>query len=211
MPSYLKKIQHIVTIVKRRQSREVNDMKKEALLVIDMLNDFVLSGASLEVPDTRTIIPVIQKEIVRARAAGNPIIYVCDAHDQDDKEFRKFGWPPHAIKGTKGAQVVEELRPAPGDSIIPKDTYSGFYGTRLEETMENMGVDSLRLTGCVTHICIMVTASDAVLRDYKVTVVEDGVAGLTREDHDAALRIMKNVMGVEIVKSGTDISGRIAA
>ena len=48
----MKKIQHIVTIVKRRQSREVNDMKKEALLVIDMLKDFVLSGASLEVPDT---------------------------------------------------------------------------------------------------------------------------------------------------------------
>jgi isochorismate hydrolase len=59
-------------------------------------------------------------------------------------------------------------------------------------------VDRLRLTGCVTHICIMFTASDAVLRDYPVTVVADGVAGLAREDHDAALRIMRNVMGVKI-------------
>jgi len=49
--------------------------------------------------------------------------------------------------------------------------------------------------GCVTHICILFTASDAVLRDYAVTVVENGVAGITKEDHDAALRIMKNVMG----------------
>jgi nicotinamidase-related amidase len=57
----------------------------------------------------------------------------------------------------------------------------------------------------------MFTASDAVLRDYKVTVVEDGVAGLAREDHDAALRIMKDVMGVKIVKSGTEVSGRKAA
>jgi nicotinamidase-related amidase len=209
--SYLKKIQHIVTIVKRGQCREVNVMKKEALLVIDMLNDFVLPGASLEVPDTRTIIPVIQKEIGKARAAGNPVIYVCDAHAPDDKEFKKFGWPAHAVKGTRGSEVVEELKPAPGDRVIPKDTYSGFYGTRLDETLKDLGVDSLRLTGCVTHICIMFTASDAVLRDYKVTVVENGVAGIAREDHDAALRIMKNVMGVHIVKSGSEASGRIAA
>jgi nicotinamidase/pyrazinamidase len=211
MPSYLKKIQHIVTIVKRGQYREVNTMKKEALLVCDMLNDFVRPGASLEVPDTRKIIPVVQKEIGKARAAGNPVIYVCDAHAPDDKEFRKFGWPTHAVKGTKGAQVVEELKPAPGESIILKDTYSGFYRTRLDETLKSLGVDSLRLTGCVTHICIMLTASDAVLLDYNVTVVEDGVAGLAREDHDAALRIMKNVMGVEIVKSGSEASGRRAA
>jgi nicotinamidase/pyrazinamidase len=186
-------------------------MKKEALLVIDMLNDFVLSGASLEVPDTRMIIPIIQKELGRARVAGNPVIYVCDAHAPDDKEFRKFGWPAHAVKGTRGAHVIEELKPAPGDSIIPKDTYSGFYGTRLDETLKKFGVDSLRLVGCVTHICIMITASDAVLRDYKVTVVEDGVAGLAREDHDAALRIMKSVMGVQVMRSDTDESGKIAA
>jgi nicotinamidase-related amidase len=56
----------------------------------------------------------------------------------------------------------------------------------------------------VTHICILFTAADAVLRDYKVTVVEDGVAGLAREDHDAALRIMKNVMAVQIIRSSRE-------
>ncbi len=186
-------------------------MKKEALLVCDMLNDFVLPGASLEVPDTRRMIPVIQKEIERARAAGNPVVYVCDAHAPDDKEFRKFGWPAHAVKGTSGSEVVEELKPAPGDLVILKDTYSGFYGTKLDETLKSLGVDSIRLTGCVTHICIMFTAMEAVLRDYGVTVVEDGVADITRENHDAALRIMKNVMKVTVVKSRTDISGRKAA
>ena len=71
-------------------------------------------------------------------------------------------------------------------------------GLTLEETLKKQGVKGLRLTGCVTHICILFTASDAVLRDYAVAVVEDGVAGLAKEDHDAALRIMKNVMGVKI-------------
>jgi nicotinamidase-related amidase len=186
-------------------------MKKEALLVIDMLNDFVLPGAPLEVPDTRRVIKNIQQEVNSARAAGRPVIYVCDAHAPDDREFARFGWPAHAVKGTKGAEVIDELAPGPGDVVVYKNTYSGFYGTSLDDVLKKLGVDSLRLTGCVTHICIMVTASDAVLRDYKVTVVEDGVAGIAREDHDAALRIMKNVMGVKIVKAGAEEPARKAA
>jgi nicotinamidase-related amidase len=174
-------------------------MKKEALLVIDMLNDFVLPGSPLEVPETRNVIKNIQREIRAARAAGTPVIYVCDTHAPKDKEFAKFGWPPHAVRGTKGGEVVADLSPEPGDTVIAKTTYSGFYETTLEETLRRLGVDGLRLTGCVTNICIMFTASDAVLRDYAVTVVKDGVAGLAREDHDAALRIMKNVMGVVLV------------
>ena len=174
-------------------------MPKEALLIIDMLNDFVFEGAPLEVPETRKIIPVIKKEISRARAKGISVIYICDAHDKNDKEFSKFGWPAHAVKGTKGAQVVDELIPQPNDIIIEKTTYSGFYNSRLDKILKKLGVKNLRLTGCVTHICVMFTASDAVLRDYKVMVVENGVAGLAKEDHDAALRIMKNVLGVDIV------------
>ncbi len=174
---------------------------KEALLVIDMLNDFVREGAPLEVPDTRAIIPVIRQEIDKAHAAGNPVIYVCDTHAADDREFTKFGWPAHAVKGTRGAEIVDELRPVGTDIVIPKATYSGFYGTDLDTSLRRLGIDSLRLTGDVTHICILFTAADAVLRDYKVTVVEDGIAGLAREDHDAALRIMKNVMAVHIVRS----------
>jgi len=184
---------------------------KEALLVLDMLNDFVREGAPLEVPDTRKIIPVVKKELEKARAAGIPVIYVCDAHAPDDKEFSKFGWPAHAVKGTRGSEVVAELKPENRDIIIPKTAYSSFFGTSLDETLKKLGVDSLRLTGTVTHICVLFTASDAVLRDYKVTVVEDGVAGISGDDHDAALRIMKNVLGAEIVKSGIETSGRKAA
>ncbi len=186
-------------------------MKKEALLVIDMLNDFVLPGAPLEVPETRNVIKSIRREIDHAHAEGKPVLYVCDAHEPNDKEFRKFGWPAHAVKGTKGSEVVDALAPSPKDMVIPKNTYSGFYGTKLEETLRQLGVDSLRLTGCVTHICVMFTAADAVLRDYPVAVVEDGVAGLTREDHDAALRIMKNVLGVNVVKGESEAAGRKAA
>jgi nicotinamidase-related amidase len=173
-------------------------MSKEALIIIDMLNDFVLPGAPLEVPKTREAIPAIKNEIEKARAIGSPVIYLCDSHDPKDKEFEKFGWPPHAVRGTNGADVVDELKPTGDDIIVEKTTYSGFYNTELEETLKKLSVESLRLTGCVTHICVMIAAYEAVLRDYKVTVVKDGVAGLAPEDHEAALRMMEQVLGAKI-------------
>ncbi len=174
-------------------------MSGEALLIIDMLNDFVLEGAPLEVPDTRKAVPAIKREIEAARKEGRPVIYVCDTHQPDDKEFSRFGWPAHGVIGTEGGKVVEGLRPIEGDIVIHKPDYSSFFRTDLDEKLEKLGIDSLRLTGCVTHICILFTAYEAVLRDYKVTVVEDGIAGLAKEDHEAGLRIMKNVLGVKII------------
>jgi len=174
-------------------------MAKEALLVIDMLNDFVLKGAPLEVPDTRKIIHAIKNEIKAARSSGKPVVYVCDRHEPHDGEFAKFGWPPHAVKGTQGADVVKELEPREGDILVEKTTYSGFYNTDLDKILKERGITDLRLTGCVTHICVLFTASDAVLRDYKVAVVEKGIAGIEEHDHSAALRIMKNVLGVKMM------------
>ncbi len=186
-------------------------MKNEALLIIDMLNDFIRPGAPLEVPDARVTIPVVRREIDRARTVGMPILYLCDSHVRNDKEFTRFGWPEHAVRGTKGADVVAELKPAPSDIVILKDSYSGFFGTRLEEVLKKLKLDSLRIVGCVTNICVLFTAADAVLRGYAVTVVEDGVSGLAREDHDAALRIMKNVLGAAVVKSGVNAPDKKAA
>ena len=174
-------------------------MARKALLIIDMLNDFVREGAPLEVPETRRVIPAIQEEIEKARQEGYPVIYVGDAHEPDDQEFKRFGWPPHAVRGTAGAGIIDELKPSGGDIVLEKTTYSGFYDTRLDHVLKTLGVDTIRLTGCVTHICIMFTASDAVLKGYAVEVVRAGVAGLAPEDHEAALRIMKTVMGAAII------------
>lgn len=172
---------------------------KEALIIIDMLNDFVLEGAPLEVPSTRTVVPELKKEIDKARRAGIPVIYVCDSHEKDDREFKKMGWPAHAVKGTKGAEVIEDLKPLKGDWIIEKNTYSGFYNTKLDDTLRELGIKAIRLTGCVTNICILFTASDAALRGYDVKVLENCVAGINREDHEFALRLMKNVLGVKVL------------
>ncbi len=174
-------------------------MNRRALLVVDMLNDFVREGAPLEVPCTRRILPALRREIQRSRGGGDAIVYVSDAHAPDDPEFSRMGWPPHAVKGTKGAEVTVELAPQPGDPVVEKTTYSGFFRTKLDDVLSERGVTDLTIAGCVTNICVLYTVSDAVLRGYRVTVREDCVAGLSEEDHRWALRQMREVLGATVI------------
>ena len=162
------------------------------MLIIDMLNDFVLPGAPLEVPAARAIIPSIKKELDKARREEVLVIYLCDQHQADDPEFQV--WPPHAVKGTEGAEVVSELKPQPGDYIIPKTSYSGFFETELDSLLKSLGIEELILTGVVTNICVLYTGADAYMRGYKVSVSEEEVAALDEEDHRFALRQLQEVL-----------------
>ena len=171
---------------------------KDALLIIDMLNDFVLPGAPLEVPATRSIIGALRKQVDKARAEKRPVIYVCDAHSEDDPEFSRMGWPPHAVRGTPGAAVIDELAPLETDPVVEKTSYSAFHQTGLEGLLQSLGIDHLTLTGCVTNICILYTAYDAVLRGYDVTVPSDCVADLDAADGAFARKQMSEVLGVKV-------------
>jgi nicotinamidase-related amidase len=163
-----------------------------------MLNDFVREGAVLEVPQTRRIVPGLQNRLAEARRAEMPVVYVCDAHEANDREFERMGWPPHAVRGTEGAQVIVELAPAAGENIVCKTTYSGFAGTDLAVVLKRLGAEELILTGCVTNICVLYTAADAVMRGYRVRVPADLVANLDEADGEFALAQMEKVLGVRV-------------
>ncbi|MDY0270561.1 cysteine hydrolase family protein [Trichloromonas sp.] len=172
----------------------------QALLVIDMLNDFVREGAVLEVPETRTILPALRARLAEARRTGVPVLFLCDAHASDDREFSRMGWPPHALRGSVGARVIDELAPRPEERIVEKTSYSGFAGTALDGILKELGVTDLVLTGCVTNICVLYTAADAVMRGYRVTVPVDAVAALDEADGAFALRQMEQVLGVRVLR-----------
>jgi nicotinamidase/pyrazinamidase len=174
--------------------------EKKALVVIDMLNDFVRPGAPLEVPAARGIVPALRRRIARARGSGEVVVYVCDSHRKNDPEFARMGWPSHAVEGTPGSGVVSALSPEPGDAVVEKRTYSGFHRTALDAVLRRNGVRRLELAGCVTNICILYTAADAAMRGYDVTVDERFVAGLSRKDHDFALDQMGSVLGVRVLR-----------
>lgn len=171
---------------------------QRALLVIDMLNDFVQPGAPLEVPHNREILPALQQRLQNARLDKTPVIFVSDAHAPDDTEFSRMGWPPHAVKGTEGAAVIRELAPLAGELVVEKTTYSGFNGTNLEETLKKLGAEELVLTGCVSNICILYTAADAVMKGYSVIVPTDCVAHIDPAEGEFAFNQMKNILGVQV-------------
>jgi nicotinamidase/pyrazinamidase len=169
----------------------------EGLIVIDMLNDFILPGAPLEVPAARNIIPAVKRRLADARSRGAAVIYVCDAHAPEDEEFK--AWPAHAVRGSDGAKVIEELAPQPGDAMVEKTTYAVFYGTDLERVLADGGVRRLTLVGVLTNICIFYAAMEAVVRGFEVEVPRDCVASLSREDDEFALGQMERVLKVEVV------------
>ncbi|HLE86573.1 MAG TPA: isochorismatase family cysteine hydrolase [Candidatus Brocadiaceae bacterium] len=174
-----------------------SDNESYALLVTDMLNDFVNKGATLEVPMARTIIRNIKKEINKARKRHIPIIYCCDAHKDNDPEFKL--WPRHAVKGTAGADVIEQLKPQKEDYVISKTYYSCFYKTSLDKLLKKLGTTHLILTGVVTNICILYTTAEAYMRGYRVTIPKNCVAALTKNEHQFALQQMQRVFHAEIV------------
>lgn len=174
---------------------------KQALLVIDMLNDFVLPGAPLEVPMAREIVPALRRHLETAREKGIDVVYVCDAHAPDDREFSRMGWPPHAVRGTEGAKVVSELAPGKGEAVVAKTTYSGFHDSQLQSVLSALGAEELVLTGCVTSICVFYTAADAVMRGYRVKVPVDAVAPLDEADGEFALRQMEKILGIEVERT----------
>jgi len=171
---------------------------KRALVIVDMIEDFAHEGGALYCgPTMAAIIPVIQKELARARSASEPVIYLTDNHVPDDAEFKIF--PPHAIAGTAGAEIIPELAPEDNDDVIPKRRYSGFFGTDLDITLRERDVDTVRLVGDCTNICVLYTAADARNLGYAVEVVRDGVTSFDEEAHIDALRELEKTLGARLV------------
>ena len=173
-------------------------MKRKALLVIDMLNDFIDSSGVLFVGNTgEKLVETISGKLDEFRRHKNPIIYVCDNHRADDPEFDMF--PPHCVEGTWGAKIVAGLKPEEKDFVVKKRRYSAFFGTDLDLTLREEGIEEIVLTGVCTNICVLYTACDARMRNYRVVVPADAVTSFSETGHSFALEEMKNVLGVDVV------------
>lgn len=172
-------------------------MTVEVLMVIDMLNDFIdEKGALFCGPAARGIIPFIQQELIRFRERGNPIIFLQDTHTEDDLEFERF--PPHCVDGAWGQEIIPELSPEPGDNIVRKNRFSGFFGTRLETLLQETGADTVEVVGVCTSICVMDTVGGLADRDYHIVVPREGVADFDTKFHDFSLQRMQKIYGAKI-------------
>lgn len=168
-----------------------------ALVIADMINDFVDKDGKLYVPGIEEIVPALASLVGEAHEMGVPVIYVNDAHDPDDEEFEQ--WGEHAVAGSQGSQVTPALAPAEGDYVLEKKRYSVFYKTGLDGLLEKLGVDHLVLTGTVTNICVWVSSVEALMKGYKVTVPRKAVKALIEQDGEFALDQIERVFGGEVV------------
>lgn len=174
-------------------------MTNKAVIIVDMLNDFVTGDLKTE--RAARIVPNLKKLIEEARKHGVSVIYSNDAHYKNDFEV-VHKWGGHAIKGTPGAQIIPELAPREEDFIVEKRTYSGFYETGLESLLRSLyggkGVDTVILGGLHTHICVRHTSADAFFRGYKIIIASDGVEAFTQKNHEEGLKYLKEVYNAEI-------------
>jgi len=170
------------------------------VLVVDMLRGFLEEGYPLYIgAKARQVIPNIQRLLEKELAQGSKIFFICDHHAPDDLEFKMF--PPHCIEGTVEAEVIPELIKFPGE-IISKKRYSGFFGTQLEEKLEQLRPEKLIICGVLTNICVMHTTADARNRDFEVEVPTDCVASPDEEAHRFALEHIDKVLGVRLTTVG---------
>ncbi len=162
---------------------------KRALLVVDMINDHLTPGSILEVPRAREIVDALAARLAAARAEGVPIVYVLDRHDPDDPDLED--WGEHAVDGTRGAEVWPALAPAKSDRVVTKPSYSSFYRSNLEAVLDELGVDTIELTGCSTETQLLTTATDAMQLGFAVEVPPALQAGTTVEAETAAMKTMQ--------------------
>jgi nicotinamidase-related amidase len=179
-------------------------IRRPALLVVDMQNDFVRAGAPLEVPHARETIAVQRRLLAAFRERGLPVLYTRFLSLEEDNLLWRWSpqchpatracWPDHARSYDDApgplpcADVIEELTPAPGEPVVDKHGYGSFHGTDLDARLRALGVRSLAVTGTVTQICVEETAREAFHHGYATTIVADAVSSFAPDLHAATLR-----------------------
>lgn len=160
-------------------------MSKEALLIVDMSNDFVADNGTLTVGKPgQKLVPYIQDLATKFLADGNVVVVSMDAHQPNDPHFEL--WPPHNIVGTEGQQLYGNLYDWFQDNkdnehliYSPKTNYNAFFKTDLAETFRNIGVETVHTVGVTTDICDFLTVSGGDAEGFKTAIHKQGVATFT--------------------------------
>jgi len=171
----------------------VPDKSDVALILIDVIND-------LEFPEgdalLRYALPMADRLSAfkkRAKAAGVPVIYVNDNFGRWRSNFHVQ--VEHCLRsGVRGKPLVERLKPDDDDYFVLKPKHSGFFSTTLDILLDYLHVETVILAGVAANICVLFTANDAYMRDFRLVVPGDGVASNTEDDNRYALEQMRVVL-----------------
>jgi nicotinamidase-related amidase len=167
------------------------DKSETALLIVDVIND-------LDFPEAKQLmryVPAMARKLARlkarAKSAGIPVVYVNDNFGRWRSDLRSL--VAHARKA-KARAMVELLQPEEDDYFVLKPKHSGFFSSTLETLLQYLGAERLIITGIAGNYCVLFTANDAYMRDYKLVVPSDCTASNTARENREALNLMKNYL-----------------
>ncbi len=173
----------------------------KALLIIDLQNDFVRRGGALYFEGAEKVLPKVMELVDSYIENEFPIITTQDWHDENDDEFKK--WPVHCVAGSDGARLVEPLEERLKNYhkhyAVKKTRFSAFYKTNFDGLIKRLRFEEFDVVGVVTHICVLFTVEELRNRGYSVKLHEKGVASYDEDMHHFALKLMKDVLGVDIL------------
>ncbi len=174
------------------------------LTIIDMQNDFVLPEAPACIPNAHATIPAIRLALDFFRRESLPIFHIIRNYrpDGSDIELTRraafLAGPKYALPGTRGAEIVSELAPLPGEHVIVKPRFSAFMGTEFDLVLRRCGVTHLAICGTQYPNCIRATAFDSISYGYPTTILVDATSAATQEVALGNIRDMQAI-GIECI------------
>ena len=171
--------------------------RKDALIVVDVQNDFCPGGA-LGVQNGDEVVSILNGYIDRFAVAGLPVVATRDWHPQKTRHFKDYGgvWPVHCVQHSHGAAFHPDLK-LPNDATVvskgvaaDEDAYSAFQGkdasgTALMELLQGWGVETIYIGGLATDYCVKQTALDGVRHGFTVVVLGDAIRGVNLDPGDS--------------------------
>jgi len=165
------------------------DQSSVALLLIDTINDLEFPGGEELFERALPMAKAIARLKKQARSLGIPCVYVNDNFGRWRSDFHAL--VEHVLNdGVRGEPIARTLKPTGKDYFILKPKHSGFFSTALELLLEHLGAKHLILTGMATNLCVVYTANDAYMRDYRLVVPGDCVASETEALNEESLKHM---------------------
>jgi len=173
------------------------DDSRVAVLVIDVINDLEFEGGDRLLPQAIAMADRLAPFLARARRAGVPVVYANDNFGRWRSDFASL-LRRCLDEPVRGRPVVERLRPEETDYVVLKPKHSAFYSTTLDLLLRYLGAGTLVLTGLTADRCVLFSASDAHMRDFRLAVPADCVASIEPEANRRALSEMARLFRADI-------------
>jgi len=176
------------------------DKSKTALLIIDMISDFEFVDGEKLFPHAETIAKNLVEFSKKVRKEKIPVIYVNDNFGKWRSDFKKQ-LKHSQSKSVRGHKIARMLTPKRDDYFVLKAKHSAFYSTTLDILLDYLGTQNLILTGVATDICILFTANDAYMRDFKLLIPRDCVAANEEKTNDETLKYLERILEADTTAS----------